>query len=61
MTGLGLINSLERSRQQCRELQAENCELWRANEELVIERDATDALLGQALDLLNEHLAGAER
>jgi hypothetical protein len=51
-----LARSLERSRQQCRDLQAENDELWEANRAICVERDATDALLGEALDVINERI-----
>lgn len=36
-------------------LRAEIAQLWEANRALVVERDAADALLGRALDLLREY------
>jgi hypothetical protein len=41
--------------QEIARLRDENVGLWRANADLVVERNATDDLLGTAIDLIHQY------
>jgi hypothetical protein len=53
-----LLETLQRFREECRQLHDEINQLWQANVELCVERDATDVLLGEAMRQLGRMRRG---